>query len=86
MQRIITYTILSGDSETSVLSFLRKKWFFQTYIDNYEACRACDPAERASSFWQDGSERGDVLRILVPEENGATDNGSGASIIRAVPL
>lgn len=54
---------------------------FQTYIDNYEACRACDPAERASGFWQDGSERGDVLRILVPEENGAADNGSAASII-----
>ena len=27
MQRIITYTILSGDSETSVLSFLRKNGF-----------------------------------------------------------
>lgn len=35
-----------------------EKGFFQTYIDNYEAGRACDPAERGAGFWQDSSKRG----------------------------
>lgn len=38
--------------------FSSEKWFFQTYIDDYEACGACNPAERGAGFWQDGSARG----------------------------
>ena len=38
--------------------FSSEEGFFQTYIDDYEAGRACDPAERGAGFWQDSSKKG----------------------------
>lgn len=81
MQRIITYTILSGDSETSVLSFLRKNGFSKHILTTMKRAEHAILLNGHPAFGRTVLKEGDVLRILVPEENGAADNGSAASII-----
>ena len=81
MQRIITYTILSGDSETSVLSFLRKNGFSKHILTTMKRAEHAILLNGHPVFGRTVLKEGDVLRILVPEENGAADNGSAASII-----
>lgn len=81
MQRIITYTISSGDSETSVLSFLRKNGFSKHILTTMKRAEHAILLNGHPAFGRTVLKEGDVLRILVPEENGAADNGSAASII-----
>ena len=81
MQRIITYTILSRDSETSVLSFLRKNGFSKHILTTMKRAEHAILLNGHPAFGRTVLKEGDVLRILVPEENGAADNGSAASII-----
>ena len=76
MQRIITYTILSGDSETSVLSFLRKNGFSKHILTTMKRAEHAILLNGHPAFGRTVLKEGDVLRILVPEENGAADNGS----------
>ena len=81
MQRIITYTILSENSETSVLSFLRKNGFSKHILTTMKRAEHAILLNGHPAFGRTVLKEGDVLRILVPEENGAADNGSAASII-----
>ena len=58
MERIITYTISTGESGENVLGFLRKKGFSKHILTTMKAGGAGDPAERAAGFWQNGPEGG----------------------------
>ena len=82
MQRIITYTILSGDSETSVLSFLRKNGFSKHILTTMKRAEHAILLNGHPAFGRTVLKEGDVLRILVPEETG---DGAEPSII-PVPL
>ena len=79
MQRIITYTILSGDSETSVLSFLRKNGFSKHILTTMKRAEHAILLNGHPAFGRTVLKEGDVL---VPEEAG---DGAESSII-PVPL
>ena len=81
MERIITYTISTGESGENVLGFLRMKGFSKHILTTLKRAEHAILLNGQPAFGRTVLREGDVLRILVPEENGAADNGSAASII-----
>ena len=82
MERIITYTISTGESGENVLGFLRKKGFSKHILTTMKRAEQAILLNGQPAFGRTVLREGDVLRILVPEEAG---NGSEPSII-PVPL
>ena len=82
MERIITYTISTGDSGENVLGFLRKKGFSKHILTTMKRAEQAILLNGQPAFGRTVLREGDVLRILVPEEAG---DGSESSII-PVPL
>lgn len=82
MQRIITYTISTGESGENILGFLRKKGFSKHILTTMKRAEQAILLNGQPAFGRTVLREGDVLRILVPEETG---EGSEPSII-PVPL
>ena len=82
MERIITYTISTGESGENVLGFLRKKGFSKHILTTMKRAEQAILLNGQPAFGRTVLREGDVLRILVPEEAG---DGSESSII-PVPL
>ena len=82
MERIITYTISTGESGENVLGFLRKKGFSKHILTTMKRAEQAILLNGQPAFGRTILREGDVLRILVPEEPG---EGSESSII-PVPL
>ena len=82
MERIITYTISTGESGENVLGFLRKKGFSKHILTTMKRAEQAILLNGQPAFGRTVLREGDVLRILVPEEAG---EGSESSII-PVPL
>lgn len=82
MERIITYTISTGESGENVLGFLRKKGFSKHILTTMKRAEHAILLNGQPAFGRTVLREGDVLRILVPEEAG---DGSESSII-PVPL
>ena len=81
MERIITYTISTGESGQNVLGFLRKKGFSKHILTTMKRAEHAILLNGEPAFGRTVLKEGDVLRILVPEEV----NESDSSII-PVPL
>ena len=82
MERIITYTISTGESGENVLGFLRKKGFSKHILTTMKRAEQAILLNGQPAFGRTILREGDVLRILVPEETG---DGAEPSII-PVPL
>ena len=82
MERIITYTISTGESGENVLGFLRKKGFSKHILTTMKRAEQAILLNGQPAFGRTVLREGDLLRILVPEEAG---DGSESSII-PVPL
>ena len=82
MERIITYTILTGESGENILGFLRKKGFSKHILTTMKRAEQAILLNGQPAFGRTVLREGDVLRILVPEEAG---EGSESSIL-PVPL
>ena len=82
MERIITYTISTGESGENVLGFLRKKGFSKHILTTMKRAEQAILLNGQPAFGRTVMREGDVLRILVPEETG---DGAEPSII-PVPL
>lgn len=82
MERIITYTISTGESGENVLGFLRKKGFSKHILTTMKRAEQAILLNGQPAFGRTVLREGDVLRILVPEETG---DGAELSII-PVPL
>lgn len=82
MERIITYTISTGESGENVLGFLRKKGFSKHILTTMKRAEQAILLNGQPAFGRTFLREGDVLRILVPEETG---DGAESSII-PVPL
>ena len=82
MERIITYTISTGESGENVLGFLRKKGFSKHILTTMKRAEQAILLNGQPAFGRTVLREGDILRILVPEEAG---EGSESSII-PVPL
>ena len=82
MERIITYTISTGESGENVLGFLRKKGFSKHILTTMKRAEQAILLNGEPAFGRTVLREGDVLRILVPEEAG---EGSESSIL-PVPL
>ena len=74
MQRIITYTISSGDSGISILSFLRKNGFSKHILTTMKRAEHAILLNGQPAFGRTLLKEQDVLRILVPEENGTEES------------
>lgn len=70
MQRIITYTISTGESGENVLGFLRKKGFSKHILTTMKRAEQAILLNGQPAFGRTVLREGDVLRILVPEETG----------------
>ena len=82
MERIITYTISTGESGENVLGFLRKKGFSKHILTTMKRAEQAILLNGQPAFGRTVLREGDVLRILVPEETG---DGAEPSIL-PVPL
>lgn len=81
MQRIITYTISPEDSGNPILGFLRKNGFSKHILTTMKRAEHAIMLNGEPAFGRTVLREGDVLRILVPEETGATGDESDSSII-----
>ena len=70
MERIITYTISTGESGENVLGFLRKKGFSKHILTTMKRAEQAILLNGQPAFGRTVLKEGDVLRILVPEEAG----------------
>lgn len=70
MERIITYTISTGESGENVLGFLRKKGFSKHILTTMKRAEQAILLNGQPAFGRTVLREGDVLRILVPEEAG----------------
>ena len=69
MERIITYTISTGESGENVLGFLRKKGFSKHILTTMKRAEQAILLNGQPAFGRTVLREGDVLRILVPERD-----------------
>ena len=75
MERIITYTISSEDSEENVLGFLRKKGFSKHILTTMKRAEQAILLNGQPAFGRTVLKEGDVLRIGVFHHSGAAASG-----------